>query len=60
MNTTKQLLPPTFAWIGWSNLSAQAAEQIALAAAPLAAVLILNAGPVETGMRHCCSNLKWA
>ena len=33
-------LPAAFRRIGWSNLSAQFSEQIALAAAPLAAVLL--------------------
>ena len=42
-------LPTAFRRIGWSNLFAQFSEQIALAAAPLAAVLLLAAGPAETG-----------
>jgi len=42
-------LPPAFRRIGWSNLFAQFSEQMALAAAPLAAVLLLAAGPAETG-----------
>lgn len=46
-NTTP--LPTAFRRIGWSNLFAQFSEQIALAAAPLAAVLLLAAGPAETG-----------
>jgi len=33
----------------WSNLAAQSAEQIGLAAAPLFAVLALGAGAGETG-----------
>ncbi|MBO1907551.1 MFS transporter [Microvirga sp. 3-52] len=59
MNTIKQPLPSTFAWIGWSNLSAQAAEQIALAAAPLTAVLLLNAGPVETSLLQTAQRLPF-
>jgi predicted MFS family arabinose efflux permease len=59
LNTIKQSLPPTFAWIGWSNLSAQAAEQISLAAAPLIAVLLLNAGPVETGLLQTVQRLPF-
>lgn len=52
-------LPPTFAWIGWANLSAQTAEQIVLAAAPLVAVLVLKAGPVETGILHTAQRLPF-
>jgi len=37
-------LPPTFNRLAWSNLSAQSAEQIALAAAPIVAVLVLGVG----------------
>jgi predicted MFS family arabinose efflux permease len=42
-------LPPTFNRLAWSNLAAQSAEQIALAAAPIVAVLLLGAGAGETG-----------
>jgi MFS family permease len=49
MNEIKAVMPPSFRNLGWSNLQAQCAEQMALAAAPLAAVIILNAGPAETG-----------
>jgi predicted MFS family arabinose efflux permease len=42
-------LPPTFGRLAWSNLAAQSAEQIALAAAPIVAVLLLGAGEGETG-----------
>ena len=37
-------LPPTFNRLAWSNLAAQSAEQVALAAAPIVAVLTLGAG----------------
>ncbi|SQI43754.1 enterobactin exporter EntS [Leminorella richardii] len=43
-----RLLDSHFKKISWSNLCAQFSEQTALAAAPLAAVLLLNAGPSET------------
>lgn len=43
-------LPRTFARLAWSNLAAQSAEQIALAAAPLVAVLAWGAGAGETGI----------
>ena len=42
-------LPATFNRLAWSNLAAQSAEQIALAAAPIVAVLLLGAGEGETG-----------
>jgi predicted MFS family arabinose efflux permease len=42
-------LPASFNRLAWSNLAAQSAEQIALAAAPLVAVLALGAGAAETG-----------
>lgn len=42
-------LPPAFRTLAWSNLAAQSAEQLSLAAAPLVAVLTLAAGPGEIG-----------
>src|SRR6201994_2680273 len=42
-------LPSTFNRLAWSNLAAQSAEQIALAAAPIVAVLMLGVGEGETG-----------
>src|SRR4029077_9238658 len=42
-------LPPPFIHLAWSNLSAQSAEQIALAAAPIVAVLLLGVGEGQTG-----------
>lgn len=45
----KTSLPPTFNRLAWSNLAAQSAEQVALAAAPIVAVLMLGAGEGETG-----------
>jgi predicted MFS family arabinose efflux permease len=52
-------LPAAFKRIGWSNLSAQFCEQIALAAAPLAAVLLLGAGPAETGWLQTAQTLPF-
>ncbi|MDC9813704.1 MULTISPECIES: MFS transporter [Rhizobium] len=52
-------LPPAFRRIGWSNLFAQFSEQIALAAAPLTAVLLLGAGPVETGWLQVAQTLPF-
>jgi predicted MFS family arabinose efflux permease len=42
-------LPNTFNRLAWSNLAAQSAEQIALAAAPIVAVLLLGVGEGQTG-----------
>jgi predicted MFS family arabinose efflux permease len=43
------MLPRPFAALAWSNLAAQSAEQLSLAAVPLVAVLTLGAGPGEIG-----------
>jgi predicted MFS family arabinose efflux permease len=43
-------LPVTFNRLAWSNLAAQSAEQIALAAAPIVAVLMLGVAEGETGL----------
>lgn len=43
-------LPSTFNRLAWSNLVAQSAEQVALAAAPIVAVLLLGAGEGATGL----------
>jgi predicted MFS family arabinose efflux permease len=45
-------LPPSFRRLAWSNLAAQSAEQIGLAAAPIVAVLALGAGAGETGQQQ--------
>lgn len=42
-------LPPSFTALAASNLAAQSAEQLSLAAVPLVAVLALGAGPGEIG-----------
>ncbi len=52
-------LPPAFRRLAFSNLSAQLSEQLALAAAPLVAVLVLNAGPVETGYLQTAQTLPF-
>src|ERR1700728_3660950 len=46
---TDRQLPPTFNRLAWSNLAAQSAEQVALAAAPIVAVLMLGVGEGQTG-----------
>ena len=43
-------LPPTFNRLAWSNLAAQSAEQVALAAAPIVAVLSLGVAEGATGL----------
>jgi len=53
------LLPPTFNRLAWSNLSAQSAEQIALAAAPIVAVLLLGVGEGETGLLQTALTLPF-
>jgi hypothetical protein len=42
-------LPRAFRRLAWSNLAAQAAEQIGLSAALLLAVLVFSAGPGAVG-----------
>jgi predicted MFS family arabinose efflux permease len=44
------LFPRSFAALAWSNLAAQSAEQLSLAAVPMVAVLVLQAGPGEIGL----------
>ena len=39
-----------FQRLAWSNLAAQTAEQVSLAAVPIVAVLVLQAGPGEIGL----------
>lgn len=43
-------LSPSFNRLAWSNLAAQSAEQIAVAAAPIVTVLALGGGAGETGL----------
>ena len=56
MNAT---LPAAFRRLAWSNLAAQSADQIALAATPMLAVLALGAGPGETGMLAAVQTLPF-
>lgn len=57
--TTRTPLPAGFARLAWSNLAAQSAEQVALAAAPLVAVLALGAGEGETGLLQTALTLPF-
>jgi predicted MFS family arabinose efflux permease len=52
-------LPASFHRLVASNLAAQSAEQIALAAAPMLAVLSLGAGAAETGLLSAAQSLPF-
>ena len=52
-------LPDTFNRLAWSNLAAQSAEQIALAAAPIVAVLTLGVAEGQTGMLQTALTLPF-
>ena len=52
-------LPSSFRRLAWSNLAAQSGEQIALAAAPIIAVLALGAGVGETGLLQTALTLPF-
>jgi len=52
-------LPPTFNRLAWSNLAAQSAEQVALAAAPIVAVLLLGVGEGQTGLLQTALTLPF-
>ena len=47
---TTHALSPSFSRLAGANLAAQSAEQLSLAAVPMVAVLLLQAGPGETGL----------
>jgi predicted MFS family arabinose efflux permease len=52
-------LPSTFNRLAWSNLAAQSAEQVALAAAPIVAVLLLGVGEGATGLLQTALTLPF-
>ncbi|MDR3469311.1 MAG: MFS transporter [Xanthobacteraceae bacterium] len=58
-DTTSPRLPTAFRRLAWSNLAAQSAEQIALAAAALAAVLVLGAGEAGSGLLQTALTLPF-
>ncbi|HZR73336.1 MFS transporter [Bradyrhizobium sp.] len=58
-SSTAPRLPATFNRLAWSNLAAQSAEQIALAAAPIVAVLMLGVGEGETGLLQTALTLPF-
>jgi predicted MFS family arabinose efflux permease len=53
------MLSSAFKRLAWSNLAAQSAEQISLAAAPIVAVLMLGAGAGETGLLQTAQTLPF-
>src|SRR6201985_871134 len=59
MSNQSPSLPPTFNRLAWSNLAAQSAEQVALAAAPMVAVLLLGAGEGQTGLLQTALTLPF-
>ena len=59
MSFQETSLPKTFSRLAWSNLVAQSAEQVALAAAPIVAVLVLGAGEGETGLLQTALTLPF-
>jgi predicted MFS family arabinose efflux permease len=56
---TSSHLPAAFRRLAWSNLTAQSAEQIGLAAAPLIAVLLFGAGAGATGLLQMALTLPF-
>jgi predicted MFS family arabinose efflux permease len=52
-------LSSAFQRLAWSNLSAQSAEQIALVAAPVVAVVALGAGEAESGLLQIALTLPF-
>jgi len=59
MNGQVMPLPPAFNRLAWSNLAAQSAEQVGLAAAPIVAVLTLGAGAGATGVLQTAQTLPF-
>lgn len=58
-NARPDRLPSTFNRLAWSNLAAQSAEQVALAAAPIVAVLMLGVGEGQTGLLQTAMTLPF-
>jgi predicted MFS family arabinose efflux permease len=59
MSANASSLPKTFNRLAWSNLAAQSAEQIALAAAPIVAVILLGVGEGQTGLLQTALTLPF-
>ena len=54
-----EILSASFRRLAWSNLLAQSAEQLSLAAVPIVAVLLLQAGPGEIGLLASIQSLPF-
>jgi predicted MFS family arabinose efflux permease len=54
-----QAFSASFRRLAWSNLLAQSAEQLSLAAVPIVAVLLLQAGPGEIGLLASIQSLPF-
>src|SRR5262245_24756694 len=50
---------PSFNRLAWSNLAAQSAEQLAVAATPIVTVLVLGGGAGETGLIQTAQTLPF-
>jgi predicted MFS family arabinose efflux permease len=59
MTRADRVLPKDFRPLAWSNLAAQSAEQVGLAAAPLLAVLAFEAGAGGTGLLAAVQTLPF-
>jgi predicted MFS family arabinose efflux permease len=59
MSTAATALPSAFHKLAFSNLMAQSAEQLTLAAVPIVAVLLLHAGPGEIGVIAAVQSLPF-
>jgi predicted MFS family arabinose efflux permease len=59
MQPTAARLPAPFNRLAWSNLAAQSAEQVGLAAAPIVAVLAFGAGAGATGLLQTAQTLPF-
>ena len=59
MSADASALPPAFHKLAFSNLMAQSAEQLTLAAVPIVAVLMLQAGPGEIGVIAAVQSLPF-
>jgi len=59
LSAVRTHLPPSFNRLAWSNLAAQSAEQIAVAAAPIVAVIALGGGAGETGLIQAAQTLPF-
>ncbi len=57
--TSHAALPNSFKRLAWSNLAAQSAEQIGLAATPIIAVLMLGANEGMTGLLQTAQTLPF-